>query len=456
MITSAMSGSRWRSCSSSSPGEAVGLGERLSRGDREGEEQHAPGLGGEQLEPLGLPARAFAHESPDLAPGGPVGVRVGGALCERALERLQVGLHVLDAGPRADRLLDALGDLVRRAEVEVGGELQVQRHAQRVPLLEDRDVVDFLDERLRQGDREHALAQLEAARPGLDVNDHVAAGQRRLHGLLDEVGGAVRLDHRLARRYAHDHVGEVAARGLAQAQAAELDFVAEVGDRPLGRRARLQRRAVHQHVGVLQQQAPGGGEDQRRDRQRRDRVGLAETSLDRDEADQHDDRARHVGREVERVGAQRGAPEAPRRPQRDGDPARVDEQRHGDHRELVPADAGRSRAVDQVADPGDAHEDPSGEQDRRLSQRSEVLRAPVPVGVLRVRGPATEPHREERERGGDDVAAGLDPRGDQPEAAGRHADPELERHQQRRRRDRGDGRAPRRQRRLTLRCRDHR
>ena len=43
---------------------------------------------------------------------------------------------------------------------------------------------------------------------------------------------------------------------------------------------------------------------------------------------------------------------------------------------------------------------------------------------------SAQTHGEEGEHGGDDVPAGLDPGGDQPEAAGRQPHAQLERHQQ--------------------------
>ena len=130
---------------------------------------------------------------------------------------------------------------MRAAQVEVGRELQVQRDAGALAVLEDGDVVGLLDERLRQGDREHAVAQVQAAAAWLDVHDDVAPGQRLLDGLLDAIGGAMALDHRLSGRDRDDDVGEVAAGRLAQAQAAQLDVGAEFGDRPLGGGAGLGR-----------------------------------------------------------------------------------------------------------------------------------------------------------------------------------------------------------------------
>ena len=67
-------------------------------------------------------------------------------------------------------------------------------------LLEDRDVVRLLDQRLGERDREHAVAQVQARAARLDVHHHVAARERPLDGLLDHVGRAVALDHGLAGR----------------------------------------------------------------------------------------------------------------------------------------------------------------------------------------------------------------------------------------------------------------
>ena len=69
-------------------------------------------------------------------------------------------------------------------------------------------------------------------------------------------------------------------------------------------------------------------------------------------------------------------------------------------------------------------------RERGLAQRSEVLGAAVTIRVLGVGRAATQPHGEERERRGDHIAAGLDPRRGQGEAAGRQPDSQLQRHQQ--------------------------
>ena len=158
-----------------------------------------------------------------------------GAGGDRLLQRLQMRLHVLDARLLAQRRLHPLGDVVRLADGDVGGELEVQRDADLAVVLVDRDVVRLADQRLGERDRERAVAQVQAVAPRLEVHDHVAVGQRVADGGLDGVGGAVALDDRLPRRHADDGVGEVLAAGLAHAQPAQLDAVAEAVDGLLGR-----------------------------------------------------------------------------------------------------------------------------------------------------------------------------------------------------------------------------
>ena len=164
-------------------------------------------------------------------------------------------------------------------------------------------------------------------------------------------------------------------------------------------------------------------EDDRGDDQRGDRVALVRSPLWRRAAR----RARpaepsHVGGEVPGVGAQRGAVVAA-----GGDAARR-VVRLTSSTSATPITAnwyqrmlGGGAAFDQVADRLDRDDQPAGEQDRGLAERAEVLGAAVAVGVAAVGGPPAEAHREEGEHGGDHVAAGLDPRRDQPEAVGREA-----------------------------------
>ena len=86
---------------------------------------------------------------------------------------------------------------------------------------------------------------------------------------------------------------------------------------------------------------------------------------------------------------------------------------------------------------GDADE----REHSRLRQCGEVLGLPVPVLVPFVGRPAGDADREEREQRGDEVGAGVQRLGDQPEAAADQAGAELERGEHRRRADR-DERGP--------------
>ena len=90
----------------------------------------------------------------------------------------------------------------------------------------------------------------------------------------------------------------------------------------------------------------------------------------------------------------------------------------------------------------DADEQRAADQDRRLAERAEVLGAAMAVGVAPVGRAPAEAHREERQHGGDHVAAGLDAGRDQPEAVRGQADAELQRHEQRGGGDRDERRPP--------------
>ena len=86
---------------------------------------------------------------------------------------------------------------------------------------------------------------------------------------------------------------------------------------------------------------------------------------------------------------------------------------------------------------GDADE----REHSRLRQRREMLGLAVPVLVPFVGRPAGDADREEREQRGDEIRAGVQRLGDQPEAAAREARAELERDEHGRRADRDERRA---------------
>ena len=110
-------------------------------------------------------------------------------------------LDGLDASVVRDRLLDALGLTPwASSSDEALRELEVQRHARAPVVLEDRDVVGLLDQRLGERGDQDVVAQLQAPAARLDVDDDVACRQRRLDRVLDLVGGRVALDDGAARR----------------------------------------------------------------------------------------------------------------------------------------------------------------------------------------------------------------------------------------------------------------
>ena len=88
----------------------------------------------------------------------------------------------------------------------------------------------------RRRGRGRALAQPALRRGRLDVDDDVGVAERARDELLDRVGGRVRLADALVGRDADDEVGEVAAGGVADAHAAQLDRLAQA--RPSAARMR--------------------------------------------------------------------------------------------------------------------------------------------------------------------------------------------------------------------------
>ena len=221
---------------------------------------------------------------------------------------------------------------------------------------------------------------------------------------------ACALDHGSAWWDGDDDVGEVASAGLAQAEAVKLDLGAEGGDRVAGDGLGVRGCGVHQNLGVLEDEAARGGEDEAGDDQRRDRVAVAKPGAHGDQADQHRDRSADVAGEVKRVGAQRGGAVPAGAATCDHRAADVDHDRQADDREHVPPRRSASCcAADQPLNGFDDDDQPTPEQDRRLGQRREVLGAAVPERMGFVGRPGAEPDGEERDDGGDDVAGGLDP-----------------------------------------------
>ena len=122
-------------------------------------------------------------------------------------------------------------------------------------------------------------------------------------------------------------------------------------------------------------------EHERRDEQRRDRVGVRVPGADEQQADEHRDRAGEIAREVERVRRERDAAVPARRTRRRDRPRDVDHDHDADHRDRVPLRmhlaAGAGEPDDRAPDDRDARE----HEDRALRERREMLRLPVPVLV---------------------------------------------------------------------------
>ena len=242
-----------------------------------------------------------------------------------------------------------------------------------------------------------------------------------------------------AGRDGHHGVGEEAAGRLTDAQPLQLHSGGDGTDRALGAILSLGRRAVHQHAGVLSDQADGRREDDAGHDQRRERVTRLPAGADEQQPDQHGERAGHVAREVVRVRAQRRRAVALRGARRHHHAAGVDHECDGDHHERGRVAAVRIASTGEPAHGLAHHHNSAGGEDGRLRQRGEVLDASVAVGVVVVGGPRAQPDCQKGEHGGDHIAGRLDAGGDQAQAAGDQAGAELERHQHGGRADREQG-----------------
>ena len=227
-------------------------------------------------------------------------------------------------------------------------------------------------------------------------------------------------------RHADHDVRELASARFAHPQPLEVDHRADARDRGARRRLRLDRDAVHQHVDVRAHQARGGGEHERGDEQRRDRVGVVVAGANEQQADEHGGRAEQVAEEVERVRLERRAVELARGAPGDDRAARVDHDHDADDDERVPGgvdlNVRRSReALDGAEGDEDAHE----HEDRCFRERGEVLRLAVPVLVPFVGRPRGDADGEEREQRRDEIRAGVKRLGEEREAVRREPTPSL-------------------------------
>ena len=130
-----------------------------------------------------------------------------------------------------DRSLEALDHVVRLGEGQLARELDVERDLVGAPHAHHAHVVDLAHLGHRRRGRGGLLAQTALGRDRLDVHDDVGVAQRLAHELLHGIGGRVRLADALVRRDADHEVREVAPGRVADADAAQLERLAQAGER---------------------------------------------------------------------------------------------------------------------------------------------------------------------------------------------------------------------------------
>ena len=205
----------------------------------------------------------------------------------RALgERLEVGLHRAHLGDVApDRLLDLLGDRVRRREIEVAREASGGATAWRPsPRVDHGEVVELPHVRRRSSPPRGHARGARPRRPRLDVDDDVALREARA-ARPPRPGRRRRAPARRPRRARRrSRRRRTCARRPGAAGAAGRRRAGRAGRSPRAPRRRRPRGAVHQDVDVPPDQPGRGGDDEDRDEQRRDRVALGEAGPRRGEA----------------------------------------------------------------------------------------------------------------------------------------------------------------------------
>ena len=256
-------------------------------------------------------------------------------------------LRISGTGP--NRALEALDDVVRLREREIGRELDVERQLVAVAELEHAHVVHLAhlgDARRRRG-RPLPHAALEVG--GLDVDDDVGRAERVPDEVLDRVGGGVGLPDPGVGRDRDDEVHEVPAGGMADPHAAQLDRLAQLAQRGADALVGVRGRDVHEHLHRLPQQAQGEGDHEAGDEDARHGVGRRLARRDEGHADQDGGGARQVRREVQGVGRERGRAVAARRAPARHHAARVDADHQHEHGDRPPRRLHRmGAAVDQT------------------------------------------------------------------------------------------------------------
>jgi hypothetical protein len=124
-----------------------------------------------------------------------------------------MSMDLLNGWIGSQACLDALSDLVRLIDRDVGSHLQVQGDARAAIVLVDRDVVRLADERLGQRDRQRPVAQVQPLTPWLPMHEDVGVGQRVTDRCFHGIGGVVALDDRLPGRDGDHSVGKVVPAG---------------------------------------------------------------------------------------------------------------------------------------------------------------------------------------------------------------------------------------------------
>ena len=131
-----------------------------------------------------------------------------------------------------------------------------------------------------------------------------------------------------------------------------------------------------------------------------------------------------------------------RGPPRRARPPDVDDDHDADHEQRPPRRVHRLRMRRrQARHRAIRDEDARDDEERGLGERREMLRLAVPVLMARIGRTHGDSDREERQERGDEVGAGVDRLGDEPEAVRREPRRELERDERARGED-GDERGP--------------
>ena len=158
-----------------------------------------------------------------------------------------------------------------------------------------------------------------------------------------------------------------------------------------------------------------------------------------DEPAENGERPDEIAPEVERVREERLARVPPRRAIGDKRAGDIDRQHERDRRKHPP---GRlDLPLERPAEPrqSERRDDEADEREHgRLREGREVLGLPVTVLVSGIGRPPGDADREEGEQRGDEIGPGVERLGDEPQAAAREPDSELQREQHDRRADRDE------------------